>query len=461
MGTKYTVSNSGDIDADGYISIGNGTSATYRVNNVQISTTNLSDGATIPDLTTSDTITGNWSFTNIGGIEVTNDVNAGTFTGNGAALTSLSEANITDGAILARVASTETISGAWTFTNGGTALTVSGNTSLNGTVVVNDAGADKDFRIEGTIEPNLLYTDASLSRVGIGTSSPTETLDVAYGVGLFRGAISVGASPAGNLNESGTFFSIYGRAGKGLALGANDNPGAIAAIQINSTDTAVVVNETGVDRDFRVEGDTLTHLLFTDASTDRVGVGDSTPNALLTVGGVVSLAETTAPTSTANYGKVYVKSTDSKLYFMDDSSTEFDLTAASALSADTLVWTKYTFSEAAFTAGATSESIELFSLAAAGVIHGVKIKHSTAFTGGGLTAFTVEVGIVGDESKYAQAFNVFQATSNTTFQLSSVLGSENHGAATSIKITARSTGANVSAATAGSVDVWVLTSSPN
>lgn len=41
--------------------------------------------------------------------------------------------------------------------------------------------------------------------------------------------------------------------------------------------TEVVVNDTGVDFDFRVEGDTDANLLFVDAGTDRVGIGNNAP----------------------------------------------------------------------------------------------------------------------------------------------------------------------------------------
>jgi hypothetical protein len=44
-----------------------------------------------------------------------------------------------------------------------------------------------------------------------------------------------------------------------------------------SVTNGAVINEAGGDYDFRVEGDTKTHLLFTDASTDRVGINSSTP----------------------------------------------------------------------------------------------------------------------------------------------------------------------------------------
>ena len=51
--------------------------------------------------------------------------------------------------------------------------------------------------------------------------------------------------------------------------------------KIRATSTAVVVNETGANFDFRVEGDTNANLLFVDASADRVGIGTSTPVSML------------------------------------------------------------------------------------------------------------------------------------------------------------------------------------
>lgn len=46
----------------------------------------------------------------------------------------------------------------------------------------------------------------------------------------------------------------------------------------------------------------------------------------VTYGGHVVMRETTAPSNTANYGKLYVKSSDSKLYFMNDAGGETCLT---------------------------------------------------------------------------------------------------------------------------------------
>jgi hypothetical protein len=64
---------------------------------------------------------------------------------------------------------------------------------------------------------------------------------------------------------------------------------------------------------------------FWNNSTKQLGVGTASPNEKATVEGRLSLRETTAPSATANYGKLYVKSSDSTLYFMDDSGVEHNL----------------------------------------------------------------------------------------------------------------------------------------
>lgn len=59
------------------------------------------------------------------------------------------------------------------------AVSASGNVSFDGgSFVFNEAGADKDFRIEGDTNSGLLFADASVDRIGIGLSSPATRLDV-------------------------------------------------------------------------------------------------------------------------------------------------------------------------------------------------------------------------------------------------------------------------------------------
>lgn len=57
----------------------------------------------------------------------------------------------------------------------------------------------------------------------------------------------------------------------------------VERVEFGNSET--VFNDGGADVDFRVEGDTVANLLFVDASTDRVGVGTSSPTDRLTVTG--------------------------------------------------------------------------------------------------------------------------------------------------------------------------------
>lgn len=59
--------------------------------------------------------------------------------------------------------------------------------------------------------------------------------------------------------------------------------------------TEIVVNDTGVDFDFRVEGDTDANLLFVDAGADRVGVGTATPATKLDVNGTAQATAMQVP----------------------------------------------------------------------------------------------------------------------------------------------------------------------
>jgi hypothetical protein len=127
-------------------------------------------------------------------------------------------------------------------------LTVNGDSTLDGSVTINDSGADKDVRIEGDAEPYLFVTDASADRVGVGIQTPETRFHIS-------GAFKVGTSSAGA-------DSIFTRAAT-----FNDNQ-----------------SSTG---DFNVKSALLSSALFVDASADRVGIGTNTPSKLLDVAGAM------------------------------------------------------------------------------------------------------------------------------------------------------------------------------
>jgi hypothetical protein len=51
----------------------------------------------------------------------------------------------------------------------------------NGTSVFNELGLDRNFRVESDGNANMLWVDAGLNRLGVGTGSPAQTLHVAGG----------------------------------------------------------------------------------------------------------------------------------------------------------------------------------------------------------------------------------------------------------------------------------------
>jgi hypothetical protein len=120
-------------------------------------------------------------------------------------------------------------------------------------------------------------------------------------------------------------------------------------------------------------------------------------------------------------------------------------------------WVKYTKAYSDFTDAGVFKEIALYTLPIAGVIHAVKTKHSTAFSGGGAAEATVEVGIAGNTDKYSPAFDVFQAVAATAFQYTGVEMSESHTATTAITVTLRSDVA-LNTLVAGSVTIYLLVS---
>jgi hypothetical protein len=86
-------------------------------------------------------------------------------------------------------------------------------------VVINEAGADVDFRVEGDTDANLLFVDASTDRVGVGTGTPGSKLDV-NGNGNFSGTLgatlpsSVGSITLRNSSTTSSELHVRPASGK-------------------------------------------------------------------------------------------------------------------------------------------------------------------------------------------------------------------------------------------------------
>lgn len=108
----------------------------------------------------------------------------------------------------------------------GTALEVTGVATVTQGAVINESGADSDTRIEGDTNVNLVFVDASTDRVGIGTATPGNLLDVSGG--------SIAVSTAGQ--------------GLKVAEGSNAKMGTLT---LNGA-TPVVVSTTAVTASSRI-----------------------------------------------------------------------------------------------------------------------------------------------------------------------------------------------------------------
>lgn len=146
-------------------------------------------------------------------------------------------------------------------------------------------GTSSQFlKADGSVDTNTYLTSASaLSNIVEDTSpqlggnldSNGNNITMDSGDEIHFGSVGVIKDTGGNLTitEQGT---------GGLKLQSHGNA------QISILSSEVVINDSSQARDFRVEGDADTNLLFGDASTDRVGIGTNAPQSKLDVSGIVT-----------------------------------------------------------------------------------------------------------------------------------------------------------------------------
>jgi hypothetical protein len=206
------------------------------------------------------------------------------------------------------------------------------NPAAGGHAVFNEGGVDADFRVESDSNANMLFVDGGRDKVFIGASgSDNDAVLLVQGDDVLHPVIkAAGANVNGftmfsdnyTVDESISTFGIaYSSANLVLARGvkvsgsadntylSSQDTGAMqpAAIRLSNgtmkflsaassatvaTDSAVtmverlsvsptemVVNEAGVNMDFRVESDTNANMLWVDAALNSVQIGDGTADA--------------------------------------------------------------------------------------------------------------------------------------------------------------------------------------
>ena len=112
-----------------------------------------------------------------------------------------------------------------------------------------------------------------------------DTLKLASTSFVKRAADAAGISFSNDANNrvvTGTGSGINGEANLTFDGSTLTVTGALSATGNVSFDGgSFVFNESGADKDFRIEGDTQANLFVADASTDRIGIGTAAPAELL------------------------------------------------------------------------------------------------------------------------------------------------------------------------------------
>jgi len=132
----------------------------------------------------------------------------------------------------------------------------------------------------GTAYNNTLTLDRG--NVGIGVESADEILHVEKSTGttLVKTEVGGNSTVGFEIAKTGATTKNWRIADGQVANGSLDIYDVTNSRSILHADTQeVVINDTAVNLDFRVESDNLSHMLFVDAGADGVGIGDGSVQA--------------------------------------------------------------------------------------------------------------------------------------------------------------------------------------
>jgi len=140
-------------------------------------------------------------------------------------------------------------------------VTAEGTTSLDGPVVINESGADVDFRVESDTQQNALFVDGTNGHVGVGIANPPYNLVVSNG-----GAEGLEIGP-GYLGGR-TLFQNYNRSTSAYVAAweyASEyvwNIGGTEKMRLNTSGNLAFASGNGID--FSATAGTGTSELFDD-----------------------------------------------------------------------------------------------------------------------------------------------------------------------------------------------------
>ena len=163
------------------------------------------------------------------------------------------------------------------------------------------------YNSAGAFQSSLIKYDANCLKLGLNSSNSTNAISTATAVNVGSIGVGIGTVTPGALLEVYAASSIVASHVKSgtvisrLTANSTSSDGTVGtssahdfliqragSTRITLSGSSVVVNDSGEDIDFRVEGDTDTNLIRTDAANERVGIGTNAPSSKLHVNSEIS-----------------------------------------------------------------------------------------------------------------------------------------------------------------------------
>lgn len=165
------------------------------------------------------------------------------------------------------------------------------------------AGIGMQFRLENTSGTEKTAGQLSVAKSAAWNTSANTDADMKFSV-VHDDTLQerMKLTSAGDLQVNGVIANKHSTSNK-ISLGYTtrfyqDGQELLTLIDRDESDWEVVVNEGSTSSiDFRVESNTSEHMLFVDASTNRVGIGKSNPATALDVSGTVTATAFSGPSS--------------------------------------------------------------------------------------------------------------------------------------------------------------------
>lgn len=185
--------------------------------------------------------------------------------------------------------------------------------------VFNSGSADSDFTVRSDNNTHALVVNGGNSAVSVGGTGSDKRLNVFHSANATTGVhienLTSGASARASLalRSDGGFLYFFATSQSYTGVASWQDAAVIAnssslagGIVVNSQaggitlqdstvsrleivpNSELVINQSGIDRDFRVESNTVTHALYVDAGNGRVGINNAAPAQALDVGGNVN-----------------------------------------------------------------------------------------------------------------------------------------------------------------------------